>query len=103
MKICILTFGTRGDVQPYVALGRGLKAAGHEVTIATLVEFRSLVIDYGLQHDTLRGDFLKAAQAAERKSALEGEATRSGSSGNTSKWRGRHWRMNGPALKKPMC
>ena len=43
MKICILTFGTRGDVQPYVALGRGLKAAGHEVTIATLMEFKSLV------------------------------------------------------------
>ncbi|HSD82983.1 MAG TPA: glycosyltransferase [Anaerolineae bacterium] len=69
MKICIMTFGTRGDVQPYVALGRGLQAAGYEVTIATLAEFRSLVIDYGLQHDVLRGDFLKAAQAAEQQSA----------------------------------
>lgn len=69
MKICILTFGTRGDVQPYVALGRGLKAVGHEVTLATLTEFRSLVIEYGLQHDVLRGDFLKAAQAAEQNSA----------------------------------
>ena len=51
MKICILTLGTRGDVQPYIALGLGLKAGGHEVTIATLGEFRSLVLDYGLQHD----------------------------------------------------
>ena len=34
-KICILTFGTRGDVQPYLALGLGLQAAGYEVTIAT--------------------------------------------------------------------
>lgn len=72
MKICILTFGTRGDVQPYVALGLGLKSAGHEVTIATLVEFKSSVIEHGLQHDTLRGDFLKAAQTAEGKSAVEG-------------------------------
>ncbi len=71
-KICILTFGTRGDVQPYVALGLGLKAAGYEVTIATLAEFKPLVMDYGLQHDALRGDFLKAAQTAEGKSALEG-------------------------------
>jgi sterol 3beta-glucosyltransferase len=72
MKICILTFGTRGDVQPYIALGRGLKAAGHEVTVATLVEFKSLVREYGLQHDTLRGDFLKAAQTTEGKAAVEG-------------------------------
>jgi hypothetical protein len=72
MRICILTIGTRGDVQPYIALGRGLQAAGHEVTVATLLEFRSLVMDYGLQHDTLRGDFIKAAQRAEAQSAVEG-------------------------------
>ena len=34
MKITITTVGSRGDVQPYVALGRGLVAAGHEVTLA---------------------------------------------------------------------
>ncbi|MCL4271316.1 MAG: glycosyltransferase [Anaerolineales bacterium] len=63
MKICILTIGTRGDVQPYIALGLGLKAAGHEVTISTLNEFKSLVHQYGLFHDSLRGDFLKVAQS----------------------------------------
>ena len=62
MRTCIMTIGTRGDVQPFVALGLGLSAAGHEVTIATLAEFKPLVESYGLQHDTLRGDFLKAAQ-----------------------------------------
>jgi sterol 3beta-glucosyltransferase len=72
MKICILTFGTRGDVQPYIALGVGLKAAGQDVTLATLMEFKSLILDHGLQHDGLRGDFLKAAQSAEGKSAVEG-------------------------------
>jgi sterol 3beta-glucosyltransferase len=69
VRISILTFGTRGDVQPYVALGVGLKAAGHAITLATTAEFGPLVTGYGLQHDTLRGDFLKAAQAAEGKSA----------------------------------
>ncbi len=64
MKICILTIGTRGDVQPYIALGLGLKTAGHEVTILTLDEFKPLVNQYGLLHDSLRGDFLKAAQSA---------------------------------------
>lgn len=71
-KICILTFGTRGDVQPYIALGQGLQTAGYEVTIATLQEFKASITDYGIKHDTIRGDFLKAAQTAEGKSALEG-------------------------------
>jgi sterol 3beta-glucosyltransferase len=62
MKICILTIGTRGDVQPYIALGLGLKAAGHEVTISTLAEFQPLVFQHGLLYNSLRGDFLKAAQ-----------------------------------------
>jgi sterol 3beta-glucosyltransferase len=64
VKICILTIGTRGDVQPYIALGLRLKAAGHEVTISTLDEFKPLVHQYNLLHDSLRGDFLKAARSA---------------------------------------
>jgi sterol 3beta-glucosyltransferase len=58
-----MTIGTRGDVQPYIALGLGLIVAGHEVTISTLDEFKSLVNQYGLLHDSLRGDFLKVAQS----------------------------------------
>ena len=29
MNILITTFGTRGDIQPFIALGKGLKAAGY--------------------------------------------------------------------------
>ena len=74
MKFCILTIGTRGDVQPYIALGLGLKRAGNDVIIATLGEFQSLVASYGLQHAALRGDFLKAAQAAGGQSPAEGRS-----------------------------
>lgn len=31
MQITIIAGGSRGDVQPYVALGQGLKGAGHLV------------------------------------------------------------------------
>ena len=34
MKAFVLAFGTRGDVQPFVALGRALSDAGHEVLVA---------------------------------------------------------------------
>ena len=48
MHICILSVGTRGDVQPYIALGKGLQAAGHQVQLATLGMFEPLVRGYGL-------------------------------------------------------
>jgi len=35
MKLILPTNGTRGDVQPYIALALGLKKAGHSVTLAT--------------------------------------------------------------------
>lgn len=46
MKILIPTIGTRGDVQPYIALASGLIELGHEVTIATHPIQRALVESY---------------------------------------------------------
>lgn len=43
MRFTITTSGSRGDVQPYVALGHQLVQDGHEVTIAAPSEFESLV------------------------------------------------------------
>ncbi len=48
MQISILSVGTRGDVQPYIALGRGLQAAGHQVQLATLGMFEPVFSSYGL-------------------------------------------------------
>jgi sterol 3beta-glucosyltransferase len=48
MNIRILAMGTRGDVQPYVALGLGLQRVGFDVTLGTTADFRSLAEDSGL-------------------------------------------------------
>jgi sterol 3beta-glucosyltransferase len=48
MQITINTFGTRGDIQPYIALGLGLRQAGHPVRIVTHRIFESFVRTYGL-------------------------------------------------------
>jgi UDP:flavonoid glycosyltransferase YjiC (YdhE family) len=48
MRITVLTMGSRGDVQPYLALAQGLMAAGHEVTLCTAANFRSLVEGAGV-------------------------------------------------------
>jgi sterol 3beta-glucosyltransferase len=56
MLISILAMGSRGDVQPYVALGVALQKAGVKVRIATLETFSSLVIGYGLECYAIQGD-----------------------------------------------
>jgi len=56
VKITILTAGTRGDVQPYVAIGIGLQYKGHKVTIATHRSFKPLLDKYGLGFFLIEGD-----------------------------------------------
>ncbi len=48
MHITILAFGSRGDVQPYVALGLGLQQAGHKVRLVALSQFKAFVESRGL-------------------------------------------------------
>ncbi|HTE62607.1 MAG TPA: methyltransferase domain-containing protein, partial [Solirubrobacteraceae bacterium] len=49
MRITIIAIGSRGDVQPYVALGTGLRRAGHDVRLATHPRFAGLVRGEGLE------------------------------------------------------
>lgn len=48
MHITLLTIGSRGDVQPYIALAQRLQSHGHTVRIATHAEFRPWVLSYGV-------------------------------------------------------
>lgn len=43
LHFTFLTIGSRGDVQPYIALAKGLKADGHKVRIATHGEFKDWI------------------------------------------------------------
>jgi UDP:flavonoid glycosyltransferase YjiC (YdhE family) len=49
MRLTLLTVGSRGDVQPLVALGAGLERAGHRVRLATHPHFEPLVSAHGLE------------------------------------------------------
>ncbi len=51
-----LTIGSRGDVQPYIALGLGLKSHGHRVTIVTHEEYKGWIEGFGLHHRQAGGD-----------------------------------------------
>ena len=49
MRVNILAAGSRGDVQPMVALGVGLTRAGHEVTLCAGDDFEDFVTRHGLR------------------------------------------------------
>jgi len=56
MRVTILTVGSRGDVEPFLALSRGLLAAGHDPVIATLAEFEPMVTGAGIPFALLPGN-----------------------------------------------
>jgi sterol 3beta-glucosyltransferase len=55
-RITIISIGTRGDVQPYIALGIGLQAAGNRIRLVTHANFREMVTSYGLDYEPLNSD-----------------------------------------------
>jgi sterol 3beta-glucosyltransferase len=56
MRITIIALGSRGDVQPFVPLGRALQDAGHRVRVATFGAFAGLISGAGLDFHPVRGD-----------------------------------------------
>ncbi|MFK0292800.1 glycosyltransferase [Streptomyces sp. NPDC090442] len=50
MKVLLVTHGTRGDVQPYLALARGLMTAGHEVTLMGPQSYAALAGSAGVPY-----------------------------------------------------
>ncbi len=48
MKVLILAFGTRGDVQPFVALARELRVRGHDPVLAAPQRFAVLAGEHGV-------------------------------------------------------
>lgn len=64
MRVLILTFGTQGDVLPYVALARGLLAGGHEAAVCTAEGFRDLVTTAGVPYEHMGNDMLELIQSA---------------------------------------
>lgn len=56
LNIVIQVVGSRGDVQPFVALGTELRKHGHRVRLATHSIFEDLVTDAGLEFFSIGGD-----------------------------------------------
>jgi UDP:flavonoid glycosyltransferase YjiC (YdhE family) len=64
MHIALVSLGTRGDAQPFVALGVALQRLGHRATIVTHEDHRSLVEAHGLAIRPVCGSFRKLLESA---------------------------------------
>ncbi|KDQ59788.1 glycosyltransferase family 1 protein [Jaapia argillacea MUCL 33604] len=56
LNIVIMIVGSRGDVQPFIALGQRLLQNGHRVRIATHETFKTFVTSYGLEFFNIGGN-----------------------------------------------
>ena len=56
LRVTCLTIGSRGDVQPYIALCKGLLKEGHRPRIATHVEFENWIRKHGIDFAPVDGD-----------------------------------------------
>ncbi|MFZ5856331.1 MAG: glycosyltransferase [Chloroflexota bacterium] len=56
MNITILTYGSRGDVQPFLALAVGLQKAGYQVNLAAPHRFADFVAQHNVPFAPLAGD-----------------------------------------------
>ncbi|MEU5170639.1 MULTISPECIES: glycosyltransferase [Streptomyces] len=68
MQVALVVTGSRGDVQPFIALGTTLMSRGHSVLLATHGDFEKLVRESGLDFAELPGspkDFLAHPALAE--------------------------------------
>ncbi|WP_456279697.1 glycosyltransferase [Bacillus sp. K7] len=72
MKINLLTIGTRGDVQPFIALGKELSRRGHHVQICTEGSFKDLAEKNRLSFSAIRADYADLTQSEEGKNMLKG-------------------------------
>lgn len=71
MQIGILALGSRGDVQPYVALGVGLQRAGYGVRLLTHENYEPLVRAHGLEFWPMHGNVQAVAESPEIQALLE--------------------------------
>lgn len=72
MRILIHTVGSRGDVQPCVALARELVQRGHNVAICTSHEFRDFIESHNVAYAYLNNDLIDLLRSDEGRIAMEG-------------------------------
>ena len=71
MKITLFAAGSRGDIQPCVALSKGLQQAGYHVCLAAPQDFADFIQQHGVDFSPLRGDVQQIMASDTGRSFME--------------------------------
>jgi sterol 3beta-glucosyltransferase len=71
MKITIFAAGSRGDIQPCIALSSGLQQAGYQVCLAAPEDFADFIQQYAVGFYRLRGDVQQIMASATGRKFME--------------------------------
>jgi UDP:flavonoid glycosyltransferase YjiC (YdhE family) len=70
MRLALVTAGSRGDIQPILALALGLKRAGHDARVVSHENFAPLAEEYGIEFHPAPGDARAVVESEEGKAIL---------------------------------
>lgn len=72
LKILLIAIGTRGDVEPFLAIGEMLSQKGHEVICQFPEQFRDLALNSNLEFSGLTPDFIELINSPDGKIVMGG-------------------------------
>lgn len=75
MKILLIAIGTRGDVEPFLAIAETLDTKGHDVTCCFPQQFKGLAEESSFKFEGLNPAFLQMLESKEGKIAMGGKAS----------------------------
>ena len=75
MKYILISVGTRGDIEPFLAIGLQLKENGHSVKTMFPEQFGEVVANTGLDFFPLSASFLELIHGEEGRIAMGGKAS----------------------------
>ncbi|HYE81934.1 MAG TPA: glycosyltransferase [Clostridia bacterium] len=72
MRVTFLTLGTRGDVQPYLALAKELIKNGHEALVCTGGSFKKFIQENGVEFYEAAADLMAMLESEEGRKVFNG-------------------------------
>ena len=75
MKIILISIGTRGDMEPFLAIGEILKEKGHRVICAFPEQFGNLAQDSNLEFASLETEYIEMLESDVGKAAMGGSGS----------------------------
>lgn len=71
MRVLILTLGSRGDIEPFVALAKGLAARGHVPSLCAPASFAASIRAHAVDNRDMDDGFVALARSLEGQAAFE--------------------------------